>query len=172
MSQRQVLSIVDAMLKDDTYGLAAKIDALALALPGAPLGQPGPLSSQLTFYKGKLPGIRPTNGGGNVMIRPARWVTNTRIADTLREGSAPIEVGYETFSASDNDNVDQATLVATALVQCFDSLVEYGYVHRKDFGDCIKNVAEGIDFSFGDFEGPTSYGFICRATIQEVSSDD
>jgi hypothetical protein len=30
----------------------------------------------------------------------------------------------------------------------------------------------GVDVSFGDFEGPTSFGFLARISITEYSSDD
>jgi hypothetical protein len=92
----------------------------------------------------------------------------------IREGTAPILIGFETFSASHEDNIDEATLVATALVQCLvDQLADYSAAHETVYGKCVVGVPEnGVDVSFGDFEGPTSFGFLARISITEYSSDD
>jgi hypothetical protein len=177
MSQRQALAIVQALLEDETLGLRAKTEALASSLPNAPTGNPGPLSADFAFYRGALPGaLRPTTRG-NVMLRPVRWITNPRIGQDagsggVREGTAPIEIGFETFGASHEDNVDEATLVATALVQCLDGIREFADANKTRFGACVVGIAPGMDFSFGDFEGPASYGFLARITVEEESQDD
>lgn len=173
MSQRQVMAIVLAMLQDDEAGLRTRVDQLAASLPNAPTGNPGPLSEDFAFYRGALPGAIRDGTRGNILVTPARWVTNPRYADSdMREGTVQLEIGYETGSASHEDNVDQALLVATALAQCMDSLRPFNDAHRNEFGDCVKDVAEGADFSFGDFEGGTTYGFVSRWTILEGSYDD
>lgn len=172
MSVRQTLAIVEALLQDDALGLRPTVERLAASLPNAPTGDPGPLSADFTFFRGQLPGIRPANGGGNVMLRPTRWNTNTRIGADVREGTATIEIGFEYFGASPADNVDEVTLVATALAQCLDQLRDFSDAHRSEFGACIVDVVPGMDWSFGDFEGPSSYGFIARVAVQEFSVND
>lgn len=106
------------------------------------------------------------------MLRPVRWNTNERIGADVREGTATIEVGFEYFAASPEDNVDEVTLVATALAQCLDQLRDFSDAHQSQFGSCVVGLLPGMDWSFGDFEGPTSYGFICRVSVSELSQND
>lgn len=170
MSQREVLALMDTYLKDETVGLSATVERLA-SLPNLSLGKPGPLSSGFNFYRGKLPGMRPAGGGGgNVMLRPVRWLPEVSdvVSNLLRVGMAAFEIGFETFTASPDDAVDEATLVATALAQMMDGLRAYSDAQQGT----VEAVQSPMDFSFGDFEGPTSYGFLARITITELSSHD
>src|SRR4051812_6231614 len=118
MSQREVLRLVDLLLKDDSVGLSATVQSLAATLPNMALGNPGPLSADFTFYRGKLPGMRPASGG-NVMLAPVRWLPNPQYvpSNLVREAAVSFTIGFECFAASPDDNVDQATLVATAVAQ-------------------------------------------------------
>jgi hypothetical protein len=172
MSQRQVKAIVLAMLQDDDVGLRAMTERCATELPNAPQGNPGPFSAQFVFYRSALPGAMRPMTAGNVLVSSARWITNPRYADTeLREGAAQILIGYEYASASHEDNVDQVDLVATALVRCMDGLRAYADAHLVAYGASVVDVAAGSDFSFGDFEGATTFGFLSRWQIMEVGSD-
>lgn len=171
MSARQTLAIVEALLMDETVGLRARTESLAATLPNAPTGDPGPLSSDFTFYRGQLPGLRPANGGGNIMLRPMRWITNRRIGADVREGMSSIDIGFEYFGASPRDNVDEISLVSTALAQCLDGLRDFADAHITEFGAGIVDVA-GMDWTFGDYEGATAYGFICRLSVEEYSVTD
>lgn len=171
MSMRQVLDIVDALLKDESVGLRATTERLAVSLPNVSPGNPEPVSGDFAFYRGKLPGIRPTNHRGNVMLRPARGNANNRLGGNVREGAQVIDIGFETFGASDDDQVDEATLVLGALRQCLDGLREFSDANLARFGTSIIDVDEAMDYRFGDFDGPTSYGFLATISIQEISSE-
>jgi hypothetical protein len=171
MSQREVLATIEALLRDETQGLRATVESLATSLTDLAPADPGPYSSEFTFYRGQLPGTRPTNGGGNVMLRPTRWQPNSRYTGMVqREASASIEIGFECFGMSAADNVNEATLVATALAQVLDRIRDYSDAHKATVVDFVPDSP--MDFSFGDFEGPTSYGFIARFSIRELSVND
>lgn len=172
MSQRQTLAIVQALLEDESLGLRATVERLAATLPNAPTGDPGPLSADFAFYRGALPGVMRPATSANVMLRPVRWVTNPRLGGNVREGVASIDVGFEMTSASLGDRVDEVALVATALVQCLDGLRDYSDAHAATYGSVIVDVNPGIDFSFADFEGPNTYGFLARFSVQELSKHD
>lgn len=170
MSMRQVLDIVEALLQDETVGLRPLVERLAVSLPNAPTGDPGPISADFTYFRGHLPGLRPTNGGGNIMLRPQSGDAKNRLLEGAREGVSRIEVGYETFG-SPEDNVNQATLVLTALRQCLDGLREFADANVARFGPSVVDVDETMEYNFGDFDGPTVYGFLARFPITEWSNE-
>jgi hypothetical protein len=173
MSQRQTLAIIEALLRDEAVGLRARVESLSTTLPNAPTGNPGPLSADFEFWRGALPGVIRPSTRGNVMLRPVRWVTNTRIGNDVREGTAQVEIGFETTSASHEDNVNEAMLVADALARCLDGLYDYAEANKTTYGLVIVGIPErGIDISLGDFEGVVTYGFLARITIQEYSLTD
>lgn len=172
MSMRQVLDLVEALLADETVGLRPTVERLAVSLPNAPQGAPGPLSVDFNFMRAPLDGeLKPTTRG-NVSITPDRWITNPQLMSGAREGTASVFIDFESSSASRDDLVDEATLVATATAQCLvDGLRLYSEVRQTQYGMTVADVAPGVDVAFRYWDGPMTYGFRMIVTIEEYANE-
>ena len=160
MSQKQVLATVEALLQDGARGLTAKATALAAG--------DGTIQTNFRFVRWALAGTMQPATAPNVMVRPGAWRPQTRNdANPHRDAFAAIEIGYEFFGADPDAIQANVALVATALAQVLDELVDYA----DDTGGTIANIEEPIEFLFGQFTGPTSHGFLARVTVFERSSE-
>lgn len=160
MSQKQVLATVDGLLKDAVRGLTAKATALAAGDPT--------ILTDFNFVRWALGGTMQPATKPNVMSRPGSWTPQTRNdANPHRDAFAAIEIGYEFFGADPDAIQANVALVATALAQVIDELVQYSV----DTGGTVVDVQEPIEFLFGQFAGPTSHGFLARVTVFERSSE-
>jgi hypothetical protein len=160
VSQRQVLVTVLALLQDNGVGLKAKTDALA--------GQSSStIRSDFTFTKWALRGPLNPAAAPNVMLRPRLWRPEQKLAAYPdRTSTCLIEIGYEYFGTDADEIQENLTIVATALAQSLDGLRDFSDAHAGS----IVDVNDPLEFQFGEFAGPTSAGFLARATILERSS--
>jgi hypothetical protein len=174
MSARQVMDITEALFMDETVGLAATMQRLAASLPNAPTGNPDPPSADFQFMRSPPDGTLKQATRGNVAIIADEWETNPRIGNDWREGMVTMLIDFESTSASLADAHNQAALVATAMAQCFiDSIREFSDVpaNRVRFGACVVGVEPKVRIQFRYFEGPMTYGFRMRVTVQELSDE-
>jgi hypothetical protein len=160
VSQRQVLVTALALLQDNGVGLKAKTDALA--------GQStATIRSDFNFTKWTLRGPLNPAAAPNVMLRPRSWNPDQKLAvKPDRTSWSEIEIGYEYFGTDPDEIQENITIVATAVAQVLDGLRDYSDAHAGTIAD----VRDPLQFLFGEFAGPSSAGFIARATILERSS--
>lgn len=160
MSMAEILTTVDAALRDGSVGLVARVTALAPA--------DARILRAFAFVPWSL-----DNGGirdariPNVMLRPVRWLPEPKRQDTgHRDADAQVQVGYEYFGTVAADIQDNTAILATALAQVADALPDYVAAH----GGTIYEVQDPIDYDFGQFAGPTSHGFLATITLKERST--
>lgn len=124
------------------------------------------IRTNLNFVKWKLAGRPQPASGANVMLRPLTWDVE-QIRGNLRDSDVRIQIAYETFDADPDAIQDNITLAMTALVQCLDRLRDWSDAHDGT----VVDITEPIAFAIGEFDGPTSSGFIATVTIRERGSE-
>jgi hypothetical protein len=146
MSMREVLVLVDALLQDPTYGLAAMVDSLEGAVPTK-------VRSEFNFVAWGLRTevVRQTSKP-NVMLRPGTWTPNARYV-----GTNQLEVIQ-----------NELALVATAVARVMDTLVAYSAAH----GGTVYDIEDPMQFLFGQFAGVVSNGFLATITLLERSTHE
>lgn len=159
MSMQQVLDTIDGALRDPVIGLSAAVSALA----------DGDERIRADFAHGKwaLAGTLNDSRSPNVMLRPRRWLAIAKRNDVgHRDAEAQVDIGYEFFGADVLQIQENIALVATALAQVLDALRQYS----DDTGGTIIETVDPILFEFGQYQGPTSNGFLATITIIERST--
>ena len=160
MSQAQVLETTRALFEDPALGLRAKVIALAAGDPA--------ILTDFAFVKWALAGTMQAATKVNVMIRPGSWRPDVKNQGRPhRDAFAQFEVGLELFAADPDTIQANVALMATAVAQVIDELVEYS----ADTGGTIADVDDPIEFLFGQFATPTSHGFLARVTVFERSTE-
>jgi hypothetical protein len=169
MSQRQVLTVLDALLQDAEQGLGITVDRLSSAM-----GAGATLRSDFNFGTWALPGIAQPTTRGNVVLRPIAWRPMPLYADRIRDAECDIEISFETFAAEPNDITNEVLLVSLALTKVLDQLREYSDKMVASYGTVIDLTGDPprYAFSYGEFAGPTSNGFVCRFSLNERSTSD
>jgi hypothetical protein len=161
VSQREILTTVNALLVDAAVGLRAKTEALAAESERV-------IAVDYRFVKWALAGKMQTSTQPNVMTRPVRWQPDAKNEGRPhRDATAQLEIGYEYFGADPEDIQENVTIAATALAQVLDELAGYSLANAGT----VYDVVDPIDFQFGQFSGPVSNGFIARVTVLERSSE-
>lgn len=159
MSQLEILATFDALLTDATRGLQAKAAALAAG--------DTEIMSTFELVPWALAGTMRPATQVNVMLRPGSWRADAKnIARPERDAVAQVEIGVELFAADPVVIQKNVTLIATALAQVVDDIVDYA----RETGGTIYDVDDPMEFLFGQFTGPTSHGFLARVTVLERSS--
>lgn len=163
MSARQVLALVDELLKDQAEGFEVTLAALIAADPPAL-----PLRAETDVSR-----LRPAS----TVMRPTttprisahlRAATATTIQPLQRDGKVTIDLHYETFEADEEVLEMQVAYAASAAAKVMlDHLREYSDAH----GGTVVEVDDEIGFTFGQFDGPVSAGFIASVKITERSSE-
>jgi hypothetical protein len=163
MSMREVLVLVDALLQDPTYGLAAMVDSLEGAVPTK-------VRSEFNFVAWGLRTevVRQTSKP-NVMLRPGTWTPNARYVGTnQRDARCEIVIGFETFHNELEVIQNELALVATAVARVMDTLVAYSAAH----GGTVYDIEDPMQFLFGQFAGVVSNGFLATITLLERSTHE
>jgi hypothetical protein len=124
------------------------------------------IRTNLNFVKWKLAGRPQPASGANVMIRPRSWNAELKQGGT-RDGKVAIDIAYETFDADPDAIQENIVLAMAALVKCLDGLRDWSDAHEGTVIDVLGDV----QFSIGEFDGPTSSGFIATVTIEERGSE-
>jgi hypothetical protein len=117
----------------------------------------------LNFVKWKLAGRPQRADTANVMIRPRSWDVDPKGNSNLRDAAVRLEIAYETFDADPAAIQDNIVLAMGALVLCLDLLRVWSDAHDGT----VIDIVEPIGFTIGEFDGPTSSGFIATVTIRE-----
>lgn len=160
MSQTQVLATLLACLEDSAVGLVAQARKLA---PFTPIGA-GSIRMDVRFVAWKLSGVMQSSTTPNVMLRPGRWSANLKQGNS-RDASVLVEVGMEFFDADADVLQANITIYATALAASLDALRDYSDIN----GGTVIDIIDPIDVVFGQFDGPTSSGFLATIQLEERS---
>jgi hypothetical protein len=167
MSRREVLNTVNALLRDDALGLRAMTEAVA-GHADAPLGQPGPFSSDFNFVPWSNDRVIQPTSRGNVMVKPGRFAAKSKYTTAPdREARVQIFIGYECYGASIEDVHNQQELVIGATLLVLDQLRYYSDANRGTIADF-----EGDIVFDPDDDGATWGGFVCDFTVNERSLND
>lgn len=159
MSMQEVLDVVEGALQDPIVGLAAAVDVIA--------NGDGRIRVDFVHGKWALAGALSDTRSPNVMVRPRRWLPEAKRADTgHRNADVQLDIGYEYFGNDPLAIQDNVAAVATALAQVIDELREYSDTR----GGTIIETVDPILFDFGQFQGPTSNGFLATITLIERST--
>lgn len=159
MSMPQILATIEGALNDPVLGLSAAASALA--------DDDARIRVDFLLIKWALAGTITDARSPNIMVRPRRWLAQTKLPDTLhRDAEAQVDFGYENFSSDTQTLQDNIAIVATALAQVIDRLREYS----DATGGTIIEVLDPVQYDFGQFAGPTSHGFLATITLLERST--
>jgi hypothetical protein len=159
VSMDEILTTADELLKDDALGLSARV--LDLAAGDASV------RADFAFGKWALAGTMNDTRSPNLMLRPGTWSATAKRSDLgHRDARGQIVLGYEFFGADPLAIQRNVALLATAIAQVIDQLVDYSVAT----GGTIYEVEDPIDFAFGQFAGPTSNGLIATITVLERST--
>lgn len=159
MSMQQLLDLVDGALKDPDIGLSVAVSALA--------DGDERIRADFVHVEWALAGAMADTRSPNVMMRPRRWLAESKVSDTRhRDAEAQIDIGYEYFGSDPRHIQDNIALVATALAKVIDELVAYSTAT----GGTLIEVRDPVLYEFGQFTGPTSNGFLATITLLERSS--
>lgn len=169
------MSVIDVMatmrdcLADPAVGLAARVADLAPTVETSPQH----IRTDFNFVKWKLSG-RPNSPAPpqpttrpNVMLRPVRWSPELKRA-THRDAPTLVQVGMEWFDADTDVLQDNITIGAVALARVMDGLRDYSDTHDGT----VIDVKDPIEFTFGEFDGPASSGFLATIEIEERSTHE
>jgi hypothetical protein len=161
MSASSVVDLVVAMLRDETFGISAK---LARVVSDRAI-DPSKVRTEFDVSRWRLPTPARTSTQANVMVRSLEWRPNL-IQGNLRDAVMTLQVGAEWFNADDANLFLCVDLTADALALAFDGLRDYSDLNRST----VIDVIDPIVMAFGQFEGPVSHGFLATIQIQEQTA--
>lgn len=163
MSMREVLGLVDALLKDPVDGLAAMVESLEGSVET-------PVRSEFNFVPwGLQTEVVRQSAIPNVMLRPGTWTPNARYNGTnQRDARCRVVIGYETFHSELAVIQNEVAVVSAAVARMFDAVVEFSVAR----GGTVYDVDDPMEFLFGQFAGVVSNGFLATITLLERSTHE
>lgn len=162
MSARQVLDLVDDLLRDPAEGFVITLAALIAASPPETAIRSTTNITRLRAREGIQPTTEP-----RLSAHLRRAVAET-VQPLQRDGKVTIDIHYETFEANEEALEQQIAYASSALTKVMlDNLRGYSDAH----GGTVVEIDDRIEFAFGVFDGPVSAGFIASVVITERSSE-
>jgi hypothetical protein len=166
VSARQVLTLADALMRDNAKGFVATLAALLLADPpagGVQLRSATDISRMTaapSMAKAAQPRLALTLRGAAANGAPQPGLQ--------RDGRVTLDARYETFEADAERRELQIAYAAAAFSRVIaENLRDYSDAHNGT----VVEVNDPLSFTFGEFEGPASSGFIASISITERSTE-
>lgn len=160
MSQTQVLATTKALLEHVALGFKAKIVALSAGDPD--------ILTDVQVVSWSLEGIMQPATKVNVMLRPGDWRFNPKNEGRPhRDAFSEVEIDVELFHSDPAILEKNLPLLATAMAQTIDGIVDYSMANAGTIAD----LEDPVTIVFGSFRpSRTMNSFTCRATVFERSS--
>lgn len=163
MSARQVLETCDGLLADNALGFVATLAALIVADP--PIA--GVRSATSISRRRPQGQLKPTSEP-QLSINLRASATSAVQPPQQRDGRVELNTRYECVIADEEILEQQVAYAAAALSKMFvENLRAYSDAH----GGTVVEIEDPLSFTFGEFEGPVSAGFVASITILERSSE-
>lgn len=167
MSERQVVAIMRAVLKDDTDGLAAAMLTIASA------ESLDAIDTAIYFPKWISAGTFQPGFSSVVTVVPFRSESDVRDVDARpvqRDGNVMVRITYEIQLADQSALEDNVLVAAAALRGVLDSLT----IYSDSNSGTVQGVVSPMAFEFGTFESDqngSAGGFVCTVTILERGTE-
>jgi hypothetical protein len=162
VSAREVLQTVDGLLADPAMGFVVTLAALIATDPPSV-----PIVSDTAISRRRPDGQLVNTTRPNLSVNLA-GAESTLVQPGQKDGRVQLRARYECFHADEETLELQLAYAAAAFSKM---ITEYVREYSDAHGGTIVEVADTIGFSFGEFDGPVSAGFIATFTVIERSSE-